>query len=165
MKTSFRIKMTFISIFLLINVIQVKAVQIRLDQIQLLKQLTGSWRAEMGKDTLVLWDIKSTGTGLDCSYRYMTGGKIIFEGKQKWEYDRKTDKNTGTQAVSGKDEPIGLLWFTAKNRYVIVSYTDNAKPENISYKIEGEFKGPDTFIQTNIVNGKPLNTYTFKRIR
>jgi hypothetical protein len=165
MKTIFRIEMAVVSLFLMISGSQVNAVQARLNQIELMKQFTGSWKAEIAKDTVVLWDIKSTGTGLDCSYRYMKGGNVLFEGKQQWEYDVKTDKSVGTQVVNGKNEPMGFAWFTSKNKYVMVSYTNNNKSDNSGWKIEAEFKNPDTFIQNTFVNGKPINTVTFKRIK
>lgn len=165
MKTFYEIVVTFISLFLAINGVQAQSTQTGLDQIKMMQQLTGSWKAEIAKDTIALWEIKSTGTALDCSYQYMTGGNILFEGKQEWEYDKKTDKNIGTQMTNGKKEPIGLAWFISKNKYIMVSPTDNANPDKIYWKIEGEFKDPDTFVQTNIVNDKPTNTVIFKRVK
>jgi len=43
---------------------------------------SGSWKCDVSKDTIVFWDAKSYGTGLQNKYNYVTNGKIVEEGIQ-----------------------------------------------------------------------------------
>jgi hypothetical protein len=136
-----------------------------LNQVELMKQMIGSWKGDVAKDTTLFWDVKSYGTGLECYYKYVNRGKIVSEGKQLWGYDKRVDKNIGTQMTKGEDIVLWVVWFISKNKYEMLSYSDISNPEKASWKMEGEFKSPDMFVETYIVNNKPVKTDTFSRIK
>jgi hypothetical protein len=46
-----------------------------------------------------------------------------------------------------------------------IPYSDIANPEKASFKYEAEFKSPNLIVETLIINGKPLKTYTYTRIK
>jgi hypothetical protein len=88
-----------------------------------------------------------------------------MEIKQLWGYDKKNDKYVMAELVKGNDIVIYAVGFISINKYLITYYSDISNPEKASFKIEGEFKSPNVFEQTEIVNGKPLNTITATRTK
>jgi len=86
-----------------------------------------------------------------------------MEGKQVWDYDPKTDKFV----LSSKEANMGsyVLWFTSKNKYIIIPPENVSDPAGAPGKIEGEFKSHDLFIQTPSGNLRSAGTISFKRIK
>jgi hypothetical protein len=136
-----------------------------LNQVELHKQFVGNWKAEAGKDTSVIWDVRSYGTGIDGYFKIVTKGRIVMEGKQLWGYDKNLDKYTMSEMIKGMDNTLYSSWFTSKNKGVMIFYSDILNPDNASMKYEVEFKSPDTLVQTTIVNNKPTKIDTITRIK
>ena len=137
-----------------------------LNQVELMKQWIGSWKAEFGKDTIAFFDQKAYGVGQEVFIKATLKGKMIGEGKQLWGYDKKLDKIIFASELKGQ-EGLGItaLWFISKNKYVGVPYSDISNPENASLKWEGEFKSPDTYVETHLLNNNPVTTDTYTRIK
>jgi hypothetical protein len=156
-----------ITIFFLIcfNGLQAQSVQTKLNQIELMKQFTGSWECNIGKDTTAFWDFKSYGTGLECFVRYVTGGKIFREVKSIYGYDKRVDKFIAASMVKGMDLEIFAVWFLSNKDYEIISYGDISNPEKAFIKNEGEIDTPDKLIVTKIVNNRPVSTLTYNRVK
>lgn len=156
-----------IAVFLLfcLNEIQAQPTQTKLNQVELAKQFVGSWSGEIAKDTILNWNIKSVGTGEDCNYKYVTKGKTIIKGKQLWGYVKGIDKYIVAVITEKPDIEIYAFWFTAKNKYIMLQYGDISNPEKASIKYEGEFKTPETFVETFFMNNKPVKTYSFVRVK
>jgi hypothetical protein len=137
-----------------------------LNQVELMKQMIGSWQGDIAKDTTYFAECKSYGTtGLEWSYKTVTKGKIIMEGKQFWGYDRKADKLIFSSMEKGGDIGMYASWFLSKNKYLYLPYSDISNPETASFKIEGEIKSPDIVLETTVVNNKPVITYTYTRVK
>ena len=136
-----------------------------LNQIELMKQMAGSWKCETAKDTTQYYDSKSYGTGLECNYKYVTKGKTVMEGKDLWGYDKRIDKYLWAEVTKGSDIEIRVIGFITNNKYEVIQYSDIFNPEKASWKIEGEFKSPDMTVETTIVNNKPVKTETWIRIK
>jgi hypothetical protein len=145
--------------------LQAQGTGTKLNQVELIKQFAGNWKAETGKDTTAFWEIKSDGTGLDCDFKYITKGKMIFEGKQVWDYDQKTDKFILSSGTDGMEAGSSTLWFTSKNKSVIIMNSEISNPETATFKLEMEFKSPDLFLQKSILNNNIINTVTFNRLK
>jgi hypothetical protein len=137
----------------------------KLNQVELHKQFVGNWKTEAGKDTSVIWNVKSYGTGIDGYFKIVTKGKIVMEGKQLWGYDKNLDKYTMSEMIKGMDNALYSSWFTSKNKCAMIFYSDILSPDNASMKYEVEFKSPDTLVQTTIVNNKPTKIDTMTRIK
>jgi len=155
---------TMIVAFLMLSAYSAQA-QTNLNQTELMKQIIGSWKGDLGKDTSALWEVKSVGTGLESDYKVVTKGKMVTETKQLYGYDKKIDKYLGANLVNGMDIEIWAGWFTANNKFVFIPYSDIANPQKASIKIEGEFKSPDVYKETYINNGKPIRTDTYTRTK
>jgi hypothetical protein len=136
-----------------------------LNQVEIVKQWVGSWTGKIDKDTTLNWNIKSCGTGLECYYKYFSKGKLAIEGEQFWGYDKSSDKYIVAHMVKGIDIGIYVCWFTSKTKYVFVPFNDMSNPEKAYIKYEGEFKSPNIYAETKIVNNKPVNTYSFTRVK
>jgi hypothetical protein len=72
--------------------VQAQTVQTKLNQVELMTQMVGSWRCDINKDTTAFWDAKSYGTGLECTYKSMTKGGIFIEKRELYGYDKSIDK-------------------------------------------------------------------------
>jgi len=136
-----------------------------LNQVELMKQFLGNWKAEFGKDTIAYFDQKAYGVGQEVFIKGTSKGKMISEGKQLWGYDKKLDKIINSYMIKGVDLKVAVLWFISKNKYVGVQYSDISNPENASNKTEGEFISPDSYVETHIVNNKFVRTDTYTRIK
>lgn len=136
-----------------------------LNQVELHKQFVGNWKTEEAKDTSVVWNVKSYGTGIDGNFKLVTNGKIIMEGKQLWGYDKNLDKYTMSEMIKGMDNALYSSWFTSKNKCTMIFYSDILNPNNASMKYEVEFTSPDKLVQTTIVNNKPTKIDTMTRMQ
>jgi hypothetical protein len=156
-----------IAVFLLFytNELQAQTTQPKLNQSELMKQFIGSWKCDMAKDTTKLWESKSYGTGLEGNFKYVTKDKIVLEGKELWGYDRKIDKFILTSMIKGMDIEIYAVWFTSKNKYVVIPFSDISNPERASFTVEGYIKSPDKFTETTIVNNKTVKIDNWTRIK
>ena len=167
MKTSYLNTMIVAFLLLRINGIQAQTEQTKLNQVELMKQFVGSWKVEETKDTTFFWDAKSYGTGLEGYYKTLAKGKTVGEGKFLQGYDKKTDKSVYTELSSGmdKDVDINATWFISKTKYKYIPLNDVSNYEKASYKIEGEFKSADVFVETTIKNNKTTKIETYTRIK
>jgi hypothetical protein len=165
MKTFYLTAMISVSLLIWSDRVQAQGTGTKLNQVELIKQFISNWKAEIGKDTTAFWDIKSSGTGLECNFKYVTKDKMIMEGNQLWSYDQKTDKFILSSATNNMDAGSASLWFTSKDKCLITSFSDTSNPDKGSFKIETEFKSPDMFVQKMIVNNKVINTTTYNRVK
>ncbi|HEY5123991.1 MAG TPA: hypothetical protein VIK14_09675 [Ignavibacteria bacterium] len=158
---------TMIAVVLLLctNGLQAQTTQTKLDQVELMKQFIGYWKCDIAKDTTRFWDVKSYGTGLECSLKVVTRGKVVMEAKRLWGYDKRVDKYIGLELTKGMDMKIYAQWFTSNYKGVAILYSDISNPEMASIKGEAEFKSPDIYIITSIVNNKPVKTETYTRVK
>lgn len=158
---------SMISVALIVSSNRLKAQDtgIKLNQVELIKRFISNWKGEVGKDTIAFWDIKYNGTGLECSYKYVAKDKMIFEGKQLWNYDKKVDKFILSPVTNGMDSGSSGLWFTSPDKCIIIQSSYISNPEKATFKLETEFKSPEMFIQKTIVNNKILKTVTYYRVK
>ncbi len=55
--------------------LQAQSSQGELDQVELMKQFIGTWKAELGEDTTVTWDVTPNGKGYKESLNYQAKGE------------------------------------------------------------------------------------------
>lgn len=158
---------TMIVVFLLIssNTTQAQTTQPKLNQVELLKQIIGNWKVDMAKDTVLYWDAKAFGTGLECTDKTYAKDKLISEEKELYGYDSKLDKYIGVDLVKGGDIEVWVLWFTSNTKFEAVHLSDISNPDKATVKAEGEVKSPDAYLNNFIMNGKVVMTYNFKRVK
>jgi hypothetical protein len=147
------------------KIVKYKETSKELNQVELMKQMVGSWKLEMAKDTTVFFDFKSYGTGLEGYLKFVAKGKVFSEAKQLWGYDKKIDKYTVSYLIKGMDMENIAFWFISKNKFEVIPLSDISNPEMASWKYEGEFKSPDMYVETLIVNNKPVKTEIYTRVK
>lgn len=145
--------------------IHAQTTQPTLNQGELMKRFVGSWKLEYGKEKTFFWEAKSYGNGFETNLKGVANGNTMFEGKQLLGYDKRNDKYIVAQMFLGKDIEIGATWFISKTKYKWIPNCDISNPEKASIINEGEFKSPDMFVETKIVNNNPIQTLTYTRIK
>jgi hypothetical protein len=158
---------TAIAAFLLfcLNGLHAQTAQPKLNQVELMKQFIGTWKCEIGKDTTYFWEAKSYGTGLDCYSKYVTKGRIFKKGKDICGYDRSINKFIDAELIKGNDMEITVIWFVSDKNYEETLYSNIPNLDMTSSKMIGEFKSPDTHVETYTVNNKPIKTWIYTRVK
>jgi len=150
----------------MLNEVKAQTKQTKLNQVELINQIVGSWKFESGKDTIVYADFTTYGTGIDVNTKYVTKGKTFMESRINWAYNKRLDKMIGLKQNKGGD--IASLWsvhFISKNKYVLAPYKDIANPEHSSSKVVGIFKSPELLEITYYSNNKPVKIVTYTRVK
>ena len=158
---------TMIAVFLLFctNRIQAQTTPTKLNQVELMKQLLGNWKSEAFQDTIWTGECKSFGNGLEWSSKTELKGKIVREGRSLMGYDKKSGKLIECDlSTSSPDIILYSMWFTSANKFEEILLKDVSHPEN-ALIMKYEFKSPDLFIETDIMNNKTVGTYTMHRVK
>jgi hypothetical protein len=138
-----------------------------LNQVELMKKFAGKFKGELGKDTVVISDIKSFGiSGLEANQKMLFKDKVLSEEKNVWGYDKKYDKYICARIW--KDNPeivLMVFWFTSENTCERIPLEFISNPELATSKAIYEFKSPDLITKTDIVNGKPVRTYSWTQVK
>jgi hypothetical protein len=156
-----------ITVFLLflLNGVQAQTTQTKLNQVELMKQLLGTWKSEAFQDSIWTGECKSFGNGLEWSSKTELKGKIVREGRSLMGYDKKNDKLIECDLqISSPDIILYSMWFTSANKFEEILLKDVSNPGNALIS-KYEFKSPDLFTETDIMNNKTVGTYTFHRIQ
>jgi hypothetical protein len=156
-------KTSVIAVFLLILAIglQAQTPQAKLDQRELLNQLLGAWKSDIGKDTALFLTNTLYDAGAKGYNKYIINDKIIMEEELAWNFNLSLDKFIITIVTNGFGKEIFALWFTSEKKYERVRYSDIANPEKASIRIEGEILSSDMFIETKIEDNNFVKTFTF----
>ena len=153
-------KSIFIMIFLYICSAGTEAqtTESTLDQAELMKQLAGIWKCDIGKDTVATWSMIPYGSGLEASLKYVTKGKVVKEGIGVYGYDKSIGKCAEAGIIIGKDIGVYAFWFISEKKYLLIPYADLKDPEKASFKMEVEFKSPDVQVESTFINDKLVIT-------
>jgi hypothetical protein len=138
-----------------------------LNQVALMKKFAGKFKGELGKDTVVISDIKSFGiSGLEANQKMLFKDKVLSEEKNIWGYDKKYDKYICARIWKDNSEIVVMVFgFTSENTCERIPFEFISNPEQATSKAIYEFKSPDLIIKTDIVNGKPDRTYSWRRVK
>jgi hypothetical protein len=134
-----------------------------LNQVELLKQLVGSWKCDYAKDTSYNVQYKLFGTGIEGVIKIVTKGKTVQEVRVLIGYDKKSDKLIEVDLIEGSDIMLYGIWFTSKTTCIEIPWEDISNPENTPVVWKYELKSPDIFVWNYIENDKMTKTYTFHR--
>lgn len=144
-----------------INKILAQSQNSKLDQIELIKQFSGTWKGEFGNNTIFICENKQFGNGILSKSEITTDGRIADSVVQVYGYDSKTDKFIIAELkVSSPEIELCSIWFSSENAGQIVI----TNPENAPLKFEFEFKSPDLIEQIAIQDNKIVNKIVLKRI-
>jgi hypothetical protein len=134
--------------------------QSKLNQVVLMKKFTGSWKCDLGKDTLLIVENTPFGTGMVSSSQTTVNGKNLDSVKQLYGYDKKSDRFIIAEQI--KSSPVIEIcnaWFTSETGGEIVI----TNPENALLRFTFEFRTPDLIVQCAILNNKVVKEITLIR--
>ena len=142
--------------------LQAQTTDNKLNQVDLMKKFVGSWKCELGKDTVLISDYIAFGTGLICNSQIIANGKILDSVKQLYGYDKKMDKFIVAELIESSPViEICTSWFTSKDTGELVI----TNPDNAPFKFKFVFKNVDLIVQTAIQNDKAVKEITITRIK
>jgi len=166
MKKNLLFSIMLLGLLALKNEIKAQSNSRVLDQIALMKQFLGSWKAELAPDTFIITNNLPFGTGIDCNGKIYTKGQVLDSIKQIYGYDHSSGKFLAAELI--KSTPIiefVAVWFTSKNSGREVYLRDINNFDKAAMKWTFEFKNPDTLIQTSIRNNQVVSSLTLTRVK
>lgn len=148
------------------NAVQAQSSQINLNQAELLRKYIGTWKAEVGKDTTRWFEFSFYGeNALVGSFKIKAQDKIIYQNKQMWGYDNRSEKIIGVELEKKSGTMTYYLCrFISENIFEGAAIRDITHPDIVSEKFYEEFKSPDMYIQSFTQNSRKISI-TFKRIK
>jgi hypothetical protein len=136
-----------------------------LNQTELLKKFVGNWEIPSGKDTSEFVTIKSLqgGNGLSIYAKWVTKGKMLFEGTGFWGYDVAINKIDISIMLSTGDVVHDHGEFTSPTTMEYVNI-NNAKAYKGISKSMLDFISPDEIKLTILVGNNPVIN-AWKRVK
>lgn len=147
------------------EIVKYKEPSKELNQVNLWKKFSGTWKGEIAKDTFIVYDQKPYGTGMENKIRIITDGKILQEGIGLFGYDSESDKIIEATLLKGADIITNLFWFTSENTCEGVPFEYMSNPGNADLRWKIEFKTPDMWVVETTENNNTIRTDTLYRMR
>jgi hypothetical protein len=142
--------------------VQEQSTLTKLNQVALMKKFTGSWKCDLGKDTLLTVENKPFGNGMVSSSQTTVNGKNLDSVKQLYGYDKKIDRFIiAEQIKSSSVIEICNAWFTSETEGEIVIIN----PENVPLRFTFEFRTSDLIVQRAILNNKVVKEIALIRLK
>jgi hypothetical protein len=155
-----------VAVFLLflIQGVQGQTTMTKLNQVELMQQLLGTWKGELAKDTIMIMNWTSYGKAIEDNYKVVTKDKILYSRKAIYGYDQKYDKIVAA-AITDNSPNIDLMaiWFSSKDTANLVEYEYLSNPERSNFKMQWILITPDSAKRIVIYNNKVESVSTFFR--
>jgi len=143
------------------NRIHAQSSEVKLDQIELMKQFLGRWKGDLGNNTIFMSENKQFGNGAISNSVITTDGKVVDSVVQIYGYDNKTEKFIIAELKESSPViELCSIWFTSENTGEIIIIN----PENAPLKFKFEFKSPNMIEQTATQENKVVNKIVLKRV-
>jgi len=164
MKTFYIPRLLVVFMLLCSNVLQAQTIDTKFNQIELMKQLLGTWNTEFSNGNSMILDFTPFGNamvGKVKSTAYGVSEDVILE---IWGYDEGNDKIIVAEVFNNTPVmEIDVLWFSSKNVIEGVMQKDISNPENADLKYKIEIKSPDTFLMITKENNTTPSIITWNR--
>jgi hypothetical protein len=134
------------------------------DQLKLIKQFVGQWKASIGQDTALTAEFAAIGNGLEGRSTMKSGSETLNEVRQMFGYDPKTDTFIEAELSSVSDIELWACWFSSDNLFVGVPIADLSDPSKAIFRVEVRIQSPDCFVQTIFKNDKIMAEKTMKKV-
>ena len=164
MKKIFSNVLIIVLLFIISNGIFAQADQTQFNHAELFRKFAGTWKTDMGNNTIGTLEINPFYDGFNCSFQAVKEGKIVLDEKTLIGYDKKNGKLIESGIINSNPEMIlWSLWFTSENKCEEVFMEDASNPEAAKNKWTFELASPDLFIWTFTVDNQPVNIFNFHR--
>ena len=114
-----------------------------LDQVELMKQFSGTWKTEIGEDTTFIWEIIPFGKGYEAIGNWKAKGETYSTTKSVFGFANKMKKVNMFHLYQGGDITRALGEFVSENKIVMEFL--NFDHSMILAKWESSFSTPDKF--------------------
>jgi hypothetical protein len=164
-KTFFLITVMFAFLLACSTGIQAQSAKSNLDQTKLMQQWIGTWEANVGKDTIEVWEAKEYGKS------FMGNVSYVIKGKKSPFYianvciDSKEGNVKGFDLNAGGDYVTWIgSWITEKK--FSIDGVQNFNPQTVYGKVELFYETPTKMIFTNFnTDGKKTGEYIFNKVK
>lgn len=158
------IKTTLISLLILIgmNVTFAQSTEMKLNQVELMKQFLGTCKGEFGNNTFFKSENEPFSNGIISNSQVTVDGKIADSISQIYGYDSKLDKFIIAELKkSSSTIELCLIWFNSDTTGEIII----TNPQNAPLSFKFEFKDSSTILQTAIKDNNVVNTVILRKIK
>jgi hypothetical protein len=144
--------------------IQAQTKEQRLNHIELMKQLLGTWKTEFSNGDSMILDFTPFGNAMVGKVKSTANDITKDVILEIWGYDEGNDKIIVAEVFNNTPVmEIDVLWFSSKNIIEGVMQKDISNPENATIKYKIEIKSPDTFLMITTENNNPPSIITWNR--
>ena len=140
---------TVIALFLLIcsNGIQAQSEQTALNQAELMKKFLGTWQANVGKDTIEIWEGQQYERALVIKVSQVIKGKKNLLYINNVSFDGNEGKSKGFLLLSNGGYATWIGFFTTEKIFM-GNLVQNFNPEMTDLKFQGVFTNSNEYIWT-----------------
>lgn len=167
MKKAFITSVIALLLILCSNGMQAQSSQKKLNQVELLKKFIGTWKGDLGKDSIGWSEISPFGEiSIVGNFKIKVKDKIVYQMKSIFGYDKKSDK---IYAVDLEKKSGTMIFyqceFISDNVLKAVVIKDITNPNIASGKVYyEEFKTPNVLVES-VTEHNQKTSITFKRIK
>ena len=156
-----------IAVFLLVSIngVQAQTAQANLNQMELIKQFLGTWKCDLDKDTVMMWECNPYG-GI-----HTTAVSMIIKGKKSDLYlnnagfDKRDGKFKGILLYPNGDYYTWIGMFTTEKK-LSVAIVDNLNPEKVLAKYEFVFLTSTSRTMTQFTaEGAKVKDYQYNKVK
>jgi hypothetical protein len=134
------------------------------DQLRLIKQFVGQWKAEIGQDSTITAEYAVFGNGLEGKSTISVGSNMLKESRQMFGYDSKTDTFIEAEMSTNSELELWACWFSSETLFVGLPLAYLGEPTKAIFKVEVLIQSPDSFVQSVYKNGTIISQKTMKRV-
>lgn len=132
---------------LLCSGIKAQNAQSKLNQVELMKQFIGAWKAESSEGSFMILEFTPFGNAITGNAKVISQDTVFDMKKFFLGYDEKNDKIVMAEIyVYTANMDLTACWFISEDIMNSVPYQDISNPENAAIKWIFEFKSPDMLI-------------------
>jgi len=157
---------TMIVVFLLLcsNGIKAQTTQTKLDQVELMKQLLGNWQANVGIDTILLFEYKQFGQAYLANAYHIIKGQKTLSWINNFGFDVKEGKfKIYSLFLNGSYQTFISSFITEKE--ISSDIVQDFVPETANAKVQIVFVSSNQYIKRLInKDGKKIWEYKFVKI-
>lgn len=135
------------------------------NQQELMKKFVGTWKAQVGKDTVHFWTCGKFNNSYESYMKGEAKGKLFYERKVLMGYDEMKGKII--VSVLDSNNPSNTIfagWFPTPDVFQEVLIDDMSNPSAAKYSWKFEFKN-DRLVWNTLQDNKVVDTFTYTKLR
>ena len=154
-----------LSLLILSNGIHGQTTQTQLDEIKLTQRFIGSWQQDVGKDSIILWEVQQHNKAfISTAYTVFDGNKMFYFS-QNWSFRPKEGISKGLNLYRGGGYLTWIASFTSENKWS-VSFVRDFDPEEVVSTVEMVLETPTrALVESFNLKGKKTGEQRWHKIK